>query len=120
MEITIKELRGLIEELEKGGSVTLSLNEKTQDTNMEDESWDEETESWENGEDERWDEEDESWEDEDESWEAPPCHSKCARKLGLVIGYGEHGCDPKTIKIDSWAEFDDLHAALHAVERYKG
>lgn len=115
MEITIKELRGLIEELEKGGSVTLSLNEKTQDIDMDEESWDEETESWENGEDESWEDE-----DEDESWEVPPCYSKCARKLGLVISYGERGCDPKTIKIDNWAEFDDLHAALHAVERYKG
>lgn len=40
--------------------------------------------------------------------------------LGLVIGFGAPNTEPKEICIDSWEEFDDLHAAIHAIERYRG
>lgn len=63
----------------------------------------------------------EEWEEEEgeDSWTEEPVFTPTP-SLGLVIGYGEAGKEHKTIKIDSWVEFDDLHAALHAVERYKG
>lgn len=41
------------------------------------------------------------------------------KSLGLVIGFCAPHSEPKEIMIDSWEEFEDLHSALHAIERYR-